>query len=515
MPGMRRRALLKGAAFLAAASGAPALAEAGEGRNLVVAVPDNLATLDPADANNTLDQAVGRLFLQGLFGFDSRMRVVPVLAESASINDAATEFTFHLRRDVRFHDGEPFDAVAVRVNLERIADPANHLKRQSLLSMLDRVEVVDPLTAKVVLKTPFGAFLNTVAHPSLALQSPAAIRQNDKELARHPVGTGPFTFVSWTPDTVKAARNPNYWNPGWPKVDGVTIRSVPENGARVAMLQAGEAQYIYPLPPEMVAVVAGNAKLEVIDAPSIIPRIVTMNTRRKPFDDPRVRQALNYAVDRQALIKVVWSGHADEMDSPAPPLLNFHETVGTWPHDPEKARQLLADAGYANGFDTEVWGNNNTLSVRGMQFLQQQFAAVGVKLTVVPMEAGVLSSRVFAVPRPEDAQVQMCYIGPSASTGDADWQFRPLYSSGGFPPTMFNIAYYSNPAVDADVRDALLTADPAIRAKSYADLQKRVWDDAPAVWLTVDRILDAKAKTLRGAYRLPDGGLMLTESEFA
>jgi glutathione transport system substrate-binding protein len=512
---IHRRTLLGSAAALAAmpAFSGEVAASTPDG-DLVVAVPDNLATLDPADANNTLDQSVGRLFLQGLLGFDKDMKVVPLLAESATANADATEFTFRLCSGVKFHDGTPFDAQAVKINLERIANPANHLKRQSLLAMLDHVEAVDPHTAKVLLKSPFGAFMNTIAHPSLAMQSPAAIEKYGKDLGRNPVGTGPFTLVSWAPDTLKARRNPDYWKTGWPKVSTVTVRSVPENGARLAMLQTGEAHYIYPLPTEMVKVVQANPKLDIINAPSIIPRILAMNTRKKPFDDVRVRQALNYAVDKEALIRVVWSGYADQMDSPEPPQLIFHQPGKPWPYDVAKAKQLLAEAGHADGFETELWGPNSTFAVRVMQFIQQQFAQVGVKLTVTPLEAGLFVSRLFSVPRPEDAQVQMCYIGPSASTGDADWQFRPLFSTGGFPPTMYNVSYYSNPAVDKDIQDGLLTADPEIRAKAYADAQRRVWEDAPAVWLSVDRILDAKTKALRGAYRIPDGGLLLDDSEF-
>jgi glutathione transport system substrate-binding protein len=517
MTELRRRTLIGGTAAVLAAPAIIGRARAADAKgDLVVGVPDNLVTLDPADANNTLDQGVCRLMLEGLFGFDKDMKTVPLLAESASANDKATEFTFRLRQGVKFHDGVPFDAEAVKANLERIADPANHLKRQSLLAMVDHVEVVDPHTAKVVLKTPFGAFMNTIAHPALPMQSPAAIKKYGKDLSRNPVGTGPFTFTSWAPDTVKMARNPNYWRPGWPKVNSITIRSVPENGARIAMLQAGEAHYISVLPPEMVKVVQANQKLDLINTPSIITRYVALNTMKKPFNDVRVRQALNYAVDKEAYVKVVWSGYADQMDSPEPPQLTFYQkqSAAPWPHDVAKAKQLLADAGYPNGFETEIWGASNTVATRGMQFIQQQFAQVGVKLTVSPMESGVLSSKVFSVSKPEDATVQTYYIGWSASTGDADWQFRPLFSSMGFPPSLFNVSYYKNDTVDKDVQDALLTADPGIRGKAYADAQKRVWEDAPAVWLSVDHILDAKAKNLKGAYRIPDGGFLLGEAEF-
>jgi glutathione transport system substrate-binding protein len=518
MTEIRRRSLLGGAAAIAAAPAiiGRAAAQAQAKGDLVVAVPDNLVTLDPANANNTLDQGIARLMLEGLFTFDQNMKTVPLLAESATANDKATEFTFKLRQGVKFHDGTPFDAEAVKFNLERIANPENHLIRQSLLAMLDHVEAVDQYTAKVVLKTPFGAFMNTIAHPALPMQSPAALKKYGKDISRNPVGTGPFTFTSWTPDTVKVARNPNYWRQGWPKVNSVTVRSVPENGARMAMLSAGEAHYVSVLPPEMVKVVQANAKLELINTPSIITRYVSLNTMKKPFNDIRVRQALNYAVDKEAFIKVVWSGYADMMDSPEPPQLTFYQkqSPAPWPHDVAKAKQLLAEAGYPNGFEMELWGSTSTVTTRGMQFVQQQFAQVGVKLTVSPMEAGVLNSKIFSVSKPEDAQVQAYYAGWSASTGDADWQFRPLFSSMGFPPSLFNVSYYKSDAVDNDVKDALLTADPSIRGKAYADAQKRVWEDVPAVWLSVDHILDAKAKNLTGAFRIPDGGFQLGGAEF-
>ncbi len=151
-PTILRRRTLIGA--LGAASVLPALPARAAANDLVVGVPDNLTGLDPADVNDTLSQSACRLMFQGLFGFDKDMKLIPVLAESYEADPAARVFTFKLRTGVKFHDGTPFDAAAVKANLERVADPANRLKRQSLFAMLDTVEVVDPATARVHLKTP-------------------------------------------------------------------------------------------------------------------------------------------------------------------------------------------------------------------------------------------------------------------------------------------------------------------------------------------------------------------------
>ena len=228
-PAIRRRALM-GALGVSAAlpwlgQVTPAQAAAND---LVVGVPDNLTGLDPADVNDTLSQSACRLMLQGLYGFDPEMKLIPVLAESYTADDSAKVFTFKLRQGISFHDGTPFDAQAVKANFERVANPENRLKRQSLLAMLDRVEVVDPLTARVILKEPFGAFVNTIAHPAGMMLSAKAIAQFGKEIGRNPVGTGPFTFVSWNADTLKVKKNTGYWKPGLPKVETVTFRSVPE-----------------------------------------------------------------------------------------------------------------------------------------------------------------------------------------------------------------------------------------------------------------------------------------------
>lgn len=499
------------ACALAALAAIPATASA---RTLVVGVQDNLTGLDPTNINDTLSQTSLRTVYQGLFGFDRDMKLVPLLAERFEASDDATEYTFHLRRGVKFHDGTDFDAEAVKVNIERLANPENRLSRRSLVSMVDRVEVVDPATVKVVLKEPFGAFPNNLAHPGAMMISPAAIAKHGKDIGRNPVGTGAFKFKRWAADTFEVVRNEDYWKPDLPKVDGVTIRSVPENGSRVAMLQAGEAQFITPLPPEMVTVAERNADLEVVKRPSIVGWYVAMNTLKKPFDDVRVRRALNYAVNKQAYCKVVENGFCDPLDSPLPSLLRFHQAQEPYAFDLAKAKALLAEAGYPNGFETEMFGKNNTTAMRAMQFLQQQFAQVGVKVAVTPLEAGVEAQRIWSVAKPEDATVKMQFAGWSSSTGDADWALRPLLASTSFPPAMFNVAYYRNEAVDKAIQSAIGTADADKRAGFYAEAQKLIWQDAPWVFLGTNQLLTAQSKNLNGVYMLPDRGFSLEEAAF-
>ncbi|HEX4262155.1 MAG TPA: ABC transporter substrate-binding protein [Acetobacteraceae bacterium] len=507
---LSRRSLLGGSAAIGATLAFAGLAEAQNASGtMTVGVPATLTTLDPANANDTLSQSVARLLLEGLLGFDKDMKVIPLLAESYEASEDAKEFTFHLRKGIKFQDGTPFDASAVKVNFERVADPSNHLKRQSLLATLDHVEVVDPYTAKCVLRQPFGAFIPTIAHPALQLLSPAALKKYGAQIGRNPVGTGPFRFVRWSPDTLEVAAHPNYWQKGLPHMKSVTVRSNPEDGPRIAMLQAGEAQFIYPVPAPMVKLVQNSPKLALVDDPSIIVNYVAMNVTKKPYSDLRVRQALNHAIDKQAFIKIVFNGYAKPLLSAQPPKVTFYAEQPAYDYDPKKARALLAAAGYKDGFETTIWASTQTQSIQAMQFIQQQFAAVGIKVNVVPLESGVLDSRIWSVQKAEDSKLELYYGGWSSSTGDADWALRPLFWSKGGPPTLYNVGYYSNPDVDRDLEGALQTADPAKRGTLYADAQKRIVADAAWVFLVVQDVLAGRDKRLADAWRLPDGGLLV------
>jgi glutathione transport system substrate-binding protein len=508
----RRTALFLSVALpLAAGLALPAHAAG----NAVVALDANIIGLDPADLNDNLSMTASRTMLQGLYGFDKDMKMIPVLAESTEASADAMSYVVHLRHGIVFHDGAPFNATAVKTSFDRAMNPDNHLKRAALYAPIDKTEVVDEFTVKITLKYPFGAFINNLAHQAFAISSPKAIAEFGKDIARHPSGTGPYKFVSWETDTLKVEKNEQYWKPGLPKVDTLTIRSIPENGARLAMLQAGEAQYIYPMPPELVKVLAKSPKLDVVSAPSIYARYVALNTLRKPFDDIRVREALNYAVDKTAFLKVVFGGYGVPLTAPLPANLSgYHKQDTSYPYDPAKAKKLLAEAGYPNGFEAPLWGGSSTLSRRGMEFLQQQFAAVGVKVSVEPLEAGVAAAKVWNVTTPEDATTLMYYAAWSASTGDADWGLRPLFYGKSFPPALFNVAYYSNKVTDAAIEAGLTTADPAKRQAAYDTAQAQIWKDVPWVFLVSDDNVSAKAKDFDGVFVLPDGQMLMEEAAF-
>ncbi len=476
-------------------------------KDVVFAVASTFTTTDPYDANDTLSQAMAKSFYQGLYGFDKDMKMIPVLAESHEVSKDGLVYTIKLRKGIKFHDGTDFKADAVKANFDRVTNPDNKLKRYGLYSNIAKTEVVDDYTARITLKTPFSAFINNLAHPSGVMISPAALKQyGSKDIAFHPVGTGPFKFVEWkATDYLKVARNENYWKKGLPKVDSITWKPVIDSNTRGAVMQTGEAQFTFPVPYELADTLKAKPELELVAAPSIVLRYLSMNTQQKPFDNPKVRQAIAYAINKEAVAKVAFNGYAAPAEGVVPAGVEYSVKIGPWPYDVAKAKQLMTEAGYPNGFETELWSAyNHTIAQKVTQVLQQQLQQIGIRTKITLLEAGQRVEKVESWQDPATAPVRLYYVGWSSSTGEADWALRPLLFSGSWPPTLFNTAYYKNEKVDADIKGALATSDSQQKAKLYKDAQEQIWQDAPWAPLVTERLLSAHNKKLSGVYVMPD-----------
>jgi len=272
------RKLLLTAGLLGSVVALPAWAA----KDVTIAVASNFTTLDPYDANDTLSQAVAKSFYQGLFGFDKEMKLENVLAESYQASPDGLSYTIKLKTGVNFQDGTPFNAEAVKANLDRASNPDNHLKRYNLFKTIASTEVVDANTVKITLKQPFSAFINTLASPAAAMISPEALKKYGKDIGFHPVGTGPYEFVTWNQtDFVKVKKFAGYWKAGYPKLDSITWRPVVDNNTRSAMLQTGEANFAFPIPFEQAKLLEKNSKLDLVTSPSIMQRYISFNVTQK------------------------------------------------------------------------------------------------------------------------------------------------------------------------------------------------------------------------------------------
>lgn len=481
---------------------------------VVLAIGGQPETLDPYNTNTMMTMAVTQSFYEGLYQFDRNFEMKPVLAESYTVSEDGLTYTFKLRSGVKFHDGTEFNAQAVKINFDRVKNPDNALVRFNQFNRIVQVDVVDPLTVRFVLKEPFSPFINTIAHPSAAIISPAALRQyGNTGIALHPVGTGPFKFVEWRQsEYIKGSRFDGYWRSGYPKVEHITWMPVMENSTRAAMLQTGEADFAFPVPYEAVASLRNQANLEVVSTPSIMMRYLSFNMLHKPFDDLRVRQAINYAINREALAKVAFNGFAFPAQGFVPQGVAYAHKMDLLPYDPAKARALLAEAGYPNGFETVLWGGiNNTTTQKVLQFLQQQLGQVGIKVRVQALESGQRAQWVEGAPDPQTARVRLYYIGWGASTGEADWALRPVFSTQAWPPGLNNTAYYSNAVFDSYLEQALHETSNDVKRDLYQKAQELLQKDLPWAPLVVDEIVYARNKRLSGVYVLPDSNINIDE----
>ena len=410
-------------------------------KDIIYASESTAKSLDPHDTSDTYSGAIEKAMMEGLMGFDKDLKVIPLLAESYTFNDAATEFTFKLRKGIKFHDGAPFNAEAVRVNIERMM--SGKYKRSSLMKPVKELVVIDDATVKFVLKEPFGAFINTIAHPGCLLHSPEALKKHGEAISKNPVGTGPFIFVEWVSgDHVTIKKNPEYWK-GSVKVDSITFRPVPESGSRLAMLRAGQAQYIYPMPPELLKMVENDKNIDIIKQPSIIERYMIFNTKYQPLSDQRVRQAINYALDKQAIIRIAWGGAAVEADSIIPANLQYYQKQSAWPYDPAKAKALMKEAGYEKGFTVVFLTPNASNRLRSTEMVQQQLKEINITGEIQSMDVASFYNKLESH-KADDPNLPRLSLSAGGllqrvmRTGG----IRPLLATAGFSACPFQLRFF-------------------------------------------------------------------------
>ncbi|MBN8203378.1 MULTISPECIES: glutathione ABC transporter substrate-binding protein [Bacillaceae] len=482
----------------------------GKDQELVIAVNENFISMDPHNTGDTNSNSVQTAMLEGLLGSDEEGQIIPQLAEEYSVSDDALEYTFKLRQGVTFHDGEPFNAEAVKTSFERIMKDESLRLNSRGFNLITSIDVIDEYQIKVTLKEPYAGMLTRFV--SAKILSPKLINDSSSDIGKTPVGTGPFKFVEWVQgDHLTVERFDDYWNKA-DRVKKITYKPVPENGSRVAMLKTGEAHVIYPAPVQNLKELESNSDVEIHKIPSTIARYVSINTMKEPYDDVRIRQAINYAVNKEAFISVVNSGYGLPLDSIIPSKTQFYSKQETYDHNIEKAKELMKEAGFEDGFNAEIWGNTNSDTLKGMQFIQQQLKEIGITVEIKSMEEGTLSDEIYGAQTPEDAKVQMWYVSWSAYPSDTTNATKPLFSSSSFPPDGANTAYYKNDDVDKWITEVNQTADPDRQAEIYSNIQSTIYKDAPWIFLGVDEILAGSRSNVEGVFISPTGGINVTDA---
>lgn len=475
------------------------------GGTLVVVRSADANNLDPHFLTTIVSGSiVNNKIYEGLVRLSKEMTYQPALAtEWKQVSDVVWEFK--LRQGVSFHDGTPFNADAVVKTFERMLDKKVGATRAQAFEMVSEVKPIDDFTVQIILKRPFAPFFTVLASSEGSILSPKAVEQYGKELTKHPTGTGPFTFQSWVPgQEIVLLRNENYW--GEPvKVEKVVFKVIPEDATRLAMVESGEAHVAEQLPVTEINRVQSSQVIELGSFDSFGVDYIGFNLKKKPFDDVRVRQAISHAIDSGAIIQGIFNGIGTPANTSLAPTVFGHDPlVQPYSYDLNKARLLLKEAGYPDGFKASIYTSDNKLRISMAEVIQSQLKGIGIDLQVQVMEIGAY------VAAASKGETEM-FISNWGASADGDYtQYNLFHSrSQGSPGNHF---FYSNPEADRWIDAARSEVDPQKRKELYAKAQQQEHEDAVMIPIRNAVNLAAISRTAKGIWISPNGHIQVSEA---
>ncbi len=428
--------------------------------DLVLGMPLEPPHLDPtAGAAAAIDEVVYANLFEGLTRVGPSGEVLPALAESWIVSDDGKTYTFKLHTGVKFHDGSDFTADDVKFSLDRARAADSTNAQKGLFAAIDTVEAVDPATVKVTLKNPQGSFLYNLGWGDAVIVAPESAAANKEK----PVGTGPFKFDNWAKGSaISIVRNPDYW--GEPAgLDRAEFRIVPDAAAAIPALLSGDVQAFPNFNVgDALPQVQSDPRFKVAIGSTEGETILSTNNRKAPFDNLKVRQAIAHAIDRKAIIDGASSGLGTPIGSHFSPANKAYvDLTGTYPHDIAKAKELLKEAGFENGFSATLKLPPVAYARDGGQIVASQLREIGVDLEIVPVEWADWLKQVFT-----DKDFDLTIVSHT-EPNDIDIYSRKDYYFG-----------YDNPAFDKIIEELNLSSDDAKRTELYKQAQKILADDA-------------------------------------
>ncbi|MCQ8781050.1 ABC transporter substrate-binding protein [Mangrovibrevibacter kandeliae] len=484
---------------IALAAAAPALAADGQGGSITVTYKDDVSTLDPAIGYDWQNFSMIKALFDGLMDYEpGTAKLRPGLAESYDISEDGTVFTFHLRDGVKFHNGRAMTADDVKYSLERTVNPKTQSPGAGFLGSikgydemsggtadsLSGVKVVDPKTVEITLSRPDATFLSVMALNFSFVVPKEEVEKWGADFGHHPVGTGAFKLTDWTiGQHLTFDRNPDYYREGAPKLDEINFEIGQEPIVSLLRFQNGEIDVPGDgIPPAKFVEVMNNPDLKklVIEGGQLHTGYVTMNVKMAPFDDVRVRQAVNMAINKARIVQII-NNRAVPANQPLPPAMpGYDKSYEGYAYDPEKAKALLAEAGHPDGFETELFVANVDPQPRIAQAIQQDLAAIGIKASI----QSLAQANVIAAGGAED-QAPMIWSGGMAWIADFPDPsnfYGPILGCAGAVPGGWNWSWYCNADMDKRAAAADAMVDPAKadeRAKVWGGIFTDIMKDAP------------------------------------
>lgn len=487
-------ALLIAACAPAAPGGTAATAKV-MNTSLAIAQGAGPVSMDPLKDSTLAMQAIYRTIYEGLTASDGKGKALPLLAESwSSVNDTTTQFK--LRRSVKFSNGEELDATAVDFTIKRMQDPKQASTKLAILSDVVRAEIVDPHTVNIITKA-YSPFLAAYLSQLYLVPPKYTAEVGDNAAALAPVGTGPYKMTEYTRDErVVVEANPNYWGEK-PTVQKIVWRVIPEASTRIAALQAGDVDMISNVPADSIQTLKTGG-LTIAHSGAGLGMVLHLNTiAQGPLQDVRVRQALNYTVDKGSIVKNVLLGYGTVLPGQlvTPDTFGFNKNLKAFPYDPARAKQLLADAGYPNGIDLQFAASSGRYlkDKETAEAIVAQMAAGNIRAKLTLQEAGAF----FAKAR-SGSCCDFYMIGWfSSPVFDADKQLSWFASSSPY-------TYWKNAEFDRLVLQARSEKDASKRLQLYEQATQLMYDQAPAVFLFDEEVIYAVGKKLAYWQPRPD-----------
>jgi peptide/nickel transport system substrate-binding protein len=470
--------------------------EVHRGGSLTVALRLTVASLDPLFGNAPgTDRKIYNLFAENLLMQDDAGKFHPVLAEKWDIQKDGLAIVFHLRHEVKFQDGTPFNAEAVKFNIDRLLDPKVNAPSKQYVADLKSVDVIDPYTVRVNLKRKSGVILAMLAVEPGSMLSPTAIKAKGPDFARSPVGTGPFKITSWSGNQIVAQRNPDYWRKDeqgrrLPYLDHVTIKIVPNSAIRIIELKSGNSQLADYLDAKDFAQITGNPALKLESGTTAVDQLLAFNVTAPPFDNIELRKAVAMAIDRKALAKVITRGAGTPLSGLEPP--------STWLYDKNIKGHEFNIAEARRHYELSGYHGTLTLSViqrdpdtQVAQLIQSMLKNAGIKIKLEMMERQAWLAKVLPH-KYEFGLLQLGILRP-----DPDVTYSDLFGRS---------AARNYSGVDTKVKLAPLVAearsesDTSTRRAIYTKLQQAVIDDflvSPLFWQPIKEGASRKLQGFR------------------
>jgi ABC-type transport system substrate-binding protein len=487
------------ALVLPAAAGAARADDIKQGGSMVVTYKDDVSTLDPAIGYDWQNWSMIKSLFDGLMDYKpGTTDLVPDLAESYEVAPDGLSYTFKLRPGVKFHNGRELTADDVKWSIERAVRPETQSPGQGFFNMiagfadvtsgkakeLSGIEVVDPHTVRVRLSRPDATFLHVMALNFGFAVPKEEVEKYGQDFGKHPVGTGAYKMTEWTlGQRVVFERNPDYYKQGLPKLDKITFEVGQEPLVALLRLERGEVDILGdPIPPAKFLEVINDPTLKknVVKGGQLHTGYVTMNVKNKPFDNRLVREAVNHAINKDRIIKII-NGRAVPANQPLPPAMpGYDPAYKGYAYDPAKAKALLAEAGLANGFDTVLYAMNTDPNPRIAQAIQQDLAEVGIRAEVKALaQANVIAAGGDEKGAPMVWSGGMAWIADFPDPSDF---YGPILGCNGAVPGGWNWSWYCNRELDKKAAAADAITDPAKaeeRLKAWRGIFISIMDDAP------------------------------------